>query len=151
MTDASLIAAVAGSRITAALEQYARAWARTPHNIGLAAMAAFDARHALSLALDSIRGDEEAAAELLAGATPEQPPFPSADQWLLRLYADWSEETWRAGFMSPSALMIEQFREWLAADFADEMSRPLESYEAEMLRLYHEAEAATATAPGVEE
>lgn len=52
------------------------------------------------------------------------------DRVLVLLYRVWSEETWRAGFITPDPDRVAAFRKWLAGggEFG-EFHKPLEDYE----------------------
>jgi hypothetical protein len=56
-----------------------------------------------------------------------------SDAQLLRVYSAWSEGTYCAGFMDPSEETVKQFIDALPELIADEMARPIESYEREFL------------------
>ena len=51
-----------------------------------------------------------------------------SDSMLVRLYSLWSEETWRASFMSPMDDVVKDFVEWLTTEV-----EVTEDYEREML------------------
>ena len=61
---------------------------------------------------------------------------------LVRLYEEWSEEAYAAGFMVPDAHSVQQFRGWL--HWRDKQPlRELHDYETEMLAEYRRQESAT--------
>lgn len=64
------------------------------------------------------------------------------DCLLIMLYEAWSEETWHAGFISPDANMVTDFRAWLATEYREQMAAPLEDYETAMLVEFRRQEAA---------
>ncbi len=67
-------------------------------------------------------------------------PNSQTDDRIICLYEQWSEETWRAGFIKPGFRMVEQFRSWLHRREADSPART--DYETEMLAEFHRQEAA---------
>ncbi len=61
------------------------------------------------------------------------------DVEVIRLYEEWSEENYAAGFMSSTPTLVQHFRDWLAARPAD-TGRSLRLYEAEVLAEYRRQE-----------
>jgi len=61
-----------------------------------------------------------------------------ADDEVIRLYKLWSEETYCAGFLSPSADSVGEFIHWLRADGHVALEEPVQDYELEMVALFRE-------------
>ena len=64
----------------------------------------------------------------------------TSDMEILRLYRQWSEEFYAAGFLSPTEETVREFREWLRQGPTTEEERELSLYEVTMLEEYHRQE-----------
>ena len=62
-----------------------------------------------------------------------------SDAEIVRLYREYSEACWCAGFMASSPLIVGEFRGWLAKKQAKPKREP-NPYETEMLAEYHRQE-----------
>jgi hypothetical protein len=67
---------------------------------------------------------------------------------IIRLYRQWSEDFYAAGFLIPCEETVREFREWLRLKPSREAERALEPYEAEMLAEYHRQEREEQSAEG---
>ena len=64
------------------------------------------------------------------------------DSEILRLYGQWSEDYYCAGFLNPSPETVTEFRTWLEnLDERDFTEEPIQVYEQEMLKEFHNQEA----------